>query len=51
MGRPESCFHAEPNRFHGEKSAGQGGNGKKGVPGKIRIRIGLRRRKGVIMHF
>jgi hypothetical protein len=39
MGRPESCFYAEPERFHGEKFVGKRGNEKTGLPRKIVIGI------------
>jgi hypothetical protein len=39
MGRPESCFDAEPPGFHGEKIACERGDGKTGLPRKIGIRI------------
>jgi hypothetical protein len=35
MGRPKGCFHAEPDRFHGEKFAGERGHRKTGLPRKI----------------
>jgi hypothetical protein len=50
MGRPESCFHAEPPGFHGEKFAGKRGNGKTGLPRKIVIRTRSPEWKGVIMN-
>jgi hypothetical protein len=39
MGREESCIHAEPPGFHGEKFDGERGNGKTRLPRKIVIRI------------
>jgi hypothetical protein len=52
MGSPESCLHAEPNRLHGEKLAGQRGNRPAWLPGKIAIRIQGQSSewKGVIMN-
>jgi hypothetical protein len=50
MGRPESCFHAEPHGFHGKKFAGKRGNGKTGLPRKRVIRTRLPGWKGVIMN-
>jgi hypothetical protein len=50
MGRPESCFHAEPPGFHGEKFVGKRGNGKTGLPRKIVIRTRSPEWKGVIMN-
>jgi len=35
MGRPESCIHAEPDGFHGEKFAGKRGKRKPWLPKKI----------------
>jgi hypothetical protein len=39
MGRPESCFHAEPDRFHEKKFASKRGKGKPWLQRKIGIRI------------
>jgi hypothetical protein len=50
MGRPKSCFHAEPEGFHGKQFAGERGNGKTGLPRKIVIRTRLPEWKGVMMN-
>jgi hypothetical protein len=50
MGRPESSFYAEPEGFHGKQFAGERGNGKTGLPGKIVISTRLPERKGVVMN-
>jgi hypothetical protein len=50
MGRPESCFHAEPEGFHGIQFAGERGNGKTGLPRQIVVRSWLPGWKGVIMN-
>ena len=50
MGSPESCLHAEPDGFHGEKLAGKRRNGNGGLPRKIVIRTQLPGWKGVIMN-
>jgi len=38
MGSPESCLHAEPDRFHGGKFSGKRGDRQAWLPGEIAIR-------------
>jgi hypothetical protein len=39
MGSPESCFHAESDRFHGEKFAGKRGESQPWLPKEMVIKI------------
>ena len=39
MGSPESCVHAEPDRFHGEKFAGKRGESQPWLPREMVIKI------------
>jgi hypothetical protein len=39
MGSPESCFHAESERFHGENFAGKRGESQPWLPKEMVIKI------------